>query len=275
MKKLIPMALNEIHNSTLEILLFIEKVCREQNIQYFGLFGTVIGAVRHKGFIPWDDDLDIGMKRDDYNKFIEYFETHDTTPFYLDYPMANPKYPFYIVRVCDKRYCLKFDNYNYESGLFVDVYPFDAMGNDEDINWWKTIDKRKMHLYRKCLTASCYRSIFGHGKSPINRLLNVPLIVYSKLLGNLYFFKKIDLLSKKFNWENSKYVGCPTWNEKLTIYNKSLFSDVKYVDFETVKLPIPIGYDCLLKQLYGDYMKAPPLVKQKPQHGYKAYKKVL
>ena len=186
-KKLVPMTLEEVHTHTLDIFKFIKKVCEEAHIQYYGMFGTALGAVRHKGYIPWDDDLDLMMKRPDYEKFLEYFKTHDTSPFYLDNPMNNPHYPFYISRVCDSRFVVKFDQYNYESGLFIDIYPFDPMGNDEDMDWWRKTERSKRRFYKKCISASQYKKIFGHGKTAFQKIASVPLVIKGKMFGNMHY----------------------------------------------------------------------------------------
>lgn len=271
-KKLVPMTLDEVHKNTLEILRFIVEVCKKLDIQYYGMFGTALGAVRHNGYIPWDDDLDLMMKRPDYEKFLDYFKTHDTSPFYIDNPLNNSHYPFYISRVCDERFVVKFDKYNYESGLFIDIYPFDPMGNDKDMEWWRKTEKTKRRFLKKFISASQYKTVFGHGKTVFQKLVNIPISLIGKMFGNRFFYKELDKYSSKFNWENSKYIGFPTWNMWILFFEKKDFDSVVYLPFENTEIAVPIGYDNILKCSYGDYMTLPPVEKRNPSHDYQAYK---
>ena len=264
------LSLTEIQIATKEIVKFIDDLCNKLGLKYFALYGTVIGAIRHQGFIPWDDDFDIGMFRKDFEIFKEYMLTHDTGFFYLDNVEANKEYPFYISRVCDKRYQLVFEGFNYTSGLFVDIYPYDGLGNSEDIIWWKKRSKRLYNL-RKGMLLSRWSTLF-FGNSTFHRLFNIPYLLFCRMAGNSFFFKRLDRYSKFFDVDKSQYVDCPCWAGRIHFYEKKWFEETIRVKFENITICIPKEYDSFLRSLYGDYMVLPPESKRIPTHGYKAYK---
>ena len=126
--------LAQMQKSTITILKKIDKICNTLGLTYWIMFGTLIGAVRDKGFIPWDDDLDIAMSRSDYDILHNYFINKRTVDgLHLDCIDTNSRYPFYIDRICDDCWELEFNDFKYKSGAFVDIYPLDGMGKKEDI----------------------------------------------------------------------------------------------------------------------------------------------
>ena len=264
------LTIEETQKDTLKILLKVDSICEKLNIQYWGMYGTLIGAIRHKGFIPWDDDLDVCMKRNDYNKLLTFFykNNNEYNGLYLDNIKTSDTCAFYITRICDKEHELNFYNTNHKSGLFVDIYPFDGMGNDK--KFWVEKKKKIYHL-QKMMAMSNYQKSFG--KNRVNSILNAPLKEIAHLKGAKYYFDKMDKLSQTFSWDESKYVGLPGWGEELWFLPKDCFETTIKVPFEDTFLPIPQGYDAILTELYGDYMKLPPEEKRKPQHDYIAYKK--
>lgn len=126
--------LSEIHQVTIGVVKKIIDICKNQNIKYFVMYGSLIGAVRHKGFIPWDDDFDIIMLRPEYERFMNYCYTHkeELKPYQLINRYTNENYPFNISRFCDCRYEMIRDDgeENAGMGIFVDIYPFDGLGNN-------------------------------------------------------------------------------------------------------------------------------------------------
>lgn len=264
------MTLKEIHAATLEILSFIDETCKKLNLQYYALYGTALGAVRHHGFIPWDDDLDIGMQRDDYNLFCEYINEHNTGSFYIDNYYTNHDYPYYIMRLCDRRYSLLFDGYKYKSGLFIDIYPLDGMGKENDSSYWA---KRKSYLtlVQTCYLLASNESVFV-GSSTIKRILRMPLCIISKILGKKVFFKLLDRYANVYSYQESDFIGVPCWSMRLTRYKKDIFNSTIRVPFENISITLPAGYDEMLKSDYGDYMTLPPPDKRKATHYYVAYK---
>lgn len=276
--RLIEMTLHETQMASLEVLKKIDSICREHNIKYFLFYGSLIGAVRHKGFIPWDDDLDIGMLREDYDRFCQYCIQNKESlwPYCLDNGDTVDNVPFGLSRFCNTDYVLKFKQYKTykESGIFVDIYPFDAIGTDNDIEYWKKVAFRRFTIRQSIYFASM-KSLF-YGKNLLVKIETLPFIINSKFHNSNYFIGKIKKYAFHFNMEDSDYVGCVMWTHEKMIpsYRKLWLEDLIYTDFEDIKVPIPKEYDAILKKDYGDYMAFPPEDERHPYHGYTPYRKV-
>lgn len=271
------LTIRESQIATLEIIDEIDKICKSLNIKYFMLYGTLIGAVRHKGYIPWDDDFDIGMKREDYDKFLNYCYSNSEklSPFCINNKKTDPGCWYNITRFCDTRYRCVYSgwkNFN-ETGLFVDIYPYDGMGKEEDKKYWEKIQLKRRYFI-KMLQLSSSDSKFP-GSNIIKKILNFPLLFTARRKGVTYYLDKLENISTKFTWENSDYVYCCTWGDEINLpsYPKSLFEDFCYLEFEGKKLPAPTHYDEVLRVIYGNYMELPPEDKRMPGHSYKVYKK--
>ncbi|MCQ2533876.1 MAG: LicD family protein [Clostridia bacterium] len=121
-----PMTMEEIHQSQMDIIRYIDKLCRDNNIKYSLAYGTLLGAIRHKGFIPWDDDMDIMMERVDYNKFLDIMKKDKSDRFnVINY--ENAYFPW--TKICDgNTYIIEKDDYRIPNyALWVDVFPIDEM----------------------------------------------------------------------------------------------------------------------------------------------------
>lgn len=263
-------SLKEFQEEELKILKRIDQICREQNIRYWIMYGTLLGAIRHKGFIPWDDDIDVAMVRDDHERFIKYVREHpeECSPLVIDSYETKKGYPFYIPRICNTEYLLTFKGRSYTSGLFVDLYPFDGMGNDR--HYWEKMNSRIIRIMKN-VTLSTMKSPF-YGKNLFHKILNFPNAIYSRLRGNVYFFEKLDRLEKQFKWEESTYASVPVWDYDILYFKKEWFDDLIQVPFENLQVYIPKRYDEILRECYGDYMKLPPVEQRIPHHNFVAYK---
>ncbi len=265
------LSLKEIQEASFNILKYAHDLCEKNKIKYWLIYGTLLGAVRHNGFIPWDDDIDIAMKRDDYERFL-YLLSQETKkkncPFYYDHFSVSKDYPYYILRICDSRYRVEFESTKHVSGLFIDVYPFDDSGSD--VGYW---EKRLFHteLIKKCMLLSTYKNLF-YGNSVSHKMLNLPLAIYSKILGTSFFMKRIDKKSRAYNGTNSGYIGLTSWADIPRIFPNEYFNDLTQIQFENSKFYIPARYNEILTQIYGDYMNLPKEKDRIPHHNYKAYK---
>lgn len=268
---------SEIRNITLDIFERIKIICKELDINFWVMYGTLIGTIRHSGFIPWDDDFDIAMKRKDYEKFLRYCikNKEALAPYYLDHFSNNPEYPFYIARICDSNYELKFKNMKYKSGIFIDLYPFDGMGNSLDY-WRKKKNSNEIRndieIYNKLIFGKNLKFPFT-GNNMLYRIQRGVLGCYAKTKSNVYWMKKLDKITNVYSWEDSKYVGVPTWSPEVYSLEREWFDNIKWMDFENTKVPVPSEYEKILREIYGDYMKLPPKEMQIATHWYTAYKK--
>ena len=274
MKKL---SMKEIQRGSLEILKTIDSICRKENLKYCLAYGTLIGAIRHKGFIPWDDDIDIMMPRKDYDKLVEYFIAHknELQPLEIFNNKCNSSYPYMITRISDSRYILDVDNEKpYGIGLFVDVYPLDGAGNTvEEYTKRKNESSRYASLCflstRKTIKRENTASFFKY-------LLKFPAFFIAKLLGRDFFMHKLEQIQNECDYENSKYIGCMIWASDdgiRGIFPKEWFKETIDVEFEGAMFKAPIEYDKVLTHGYGKYLELPPENKRIAHHYYDAYLK--
>ncbi len=266
------LSLEQIQFETLRIIKVIHKICVEQNLYYSLFYGSLIGAVRHKGFIPWDDDLDIVMPRSDYEKISEYFKIHEKELFPLKWFSYEtvPDYPYMIARVCNTEFRMELENEkDCGMGTFVDIYPLDGAGNGNHNFFYKKawfyssiyFSKSRLH----------YVPVKGFGKSLIKKIA----YGFSKCLSYQVIRNVLLRFSKKYDYESSEFVACMIWlvYGKKNVFRKSDFQDIMPVAFEDTELYVVKNYDSLLKAFYGDYMQLPPENERVGHHFYKIYRK--
>lgn len=262
------LTLRETQLAALEVMKVVDRICTEQGLRYYLAYGTLIGAVRHHGFIPWDDDLDIYMPRPDYEALLGHFAEHaaEFRPFVAINANTVERCPFLITRISDTRYrmvgeCgLDVD----EMGAFIDVYPLDGLGNDPG---------EARRLVRRCrsLMKGFTRSggfKFGDiGKSAPKRVLKASL---RRLLQSPDYYVGLQAtLLSGHSFDSSKYCNVAVWGADLLALETSCFETAERVPFEDVMLSIPQGYDALLTSLYGDYMALPPEEERVGHHAYR------
>lgn len=274
MKKL---TMKEVQLGSLNILKKIDEICRRENLQYCLAYGTLLGAVRHKGFIPWDDDIDIMMPRKDYDLLVDYFvrNKESLVPYELFSKQFNQDYPYMINRVSDSRYVLDVDNEKpYGIGLFVDVYPLDGAGNSvKEYTKKKNMSSRNAAL---CFLTSRKTVKRENTSSVIKYIMKYPAFLVAKILGRNFFMRRLDNLQRTCDYENSEYVGCMVWGSDegiRDIFPKEWFREMIDVEFEGNLFKIPKEYDKILSRWYGNYMELPPEDKRIAHHFYDAYLK--
>ncbi len=263
--------LDELKKIQLDILVFIDDFCEKNNINYWIDCGTLLGAVRHKGYIPWDDDIDIGMLREDYDKFMKIFNNccNNSKYKFISYE-TDKNWPFPFGKVLDITTILYEPDkkHGMESSVYVDVFPYDNAPDDkkEIYNMFK-----KRDLYTKLMKLQRFSSFYVEKKNKYN-FIRYPFHILMQVFPDDFFVRKSIKLSKKCISEKTKYVGNFTSFSKQYC-NKSVFSSFIKLEFEGKKFNAPIGYDEWLKSFYGDYMKLPPVEKQISHHRYEAYHK--
>ena len=266
-----PLTMKEIQEVSLEILKKITKVCEDNRFRYTLAFGTLIGAVRHKGFIPWDDDIDIQMPRPDYERFIEYMVNNPIKNLKVFNWKHTNNYIYGISRVCDMRYHI-FEEKSVECGLgiFVDVYPIDGLGNTY-------MEAKKAYEYtddsRNKLRRLAYKELRDVGP---RLLIKRPKYFFENLLlrlkGSRVLQEQLEKEAIVRPFENYEYVGIPNWNWNKIVYKRKAFEEFTKVPFEDSMFYISKMYDEMLREEYGDYMILPPIEKRIYHHFYTAYR---
>lgn len=273
----VELSMREIQKGSLNILFEIDKMCKQLNLRYYLAYGTLIGAVRHHGFIPWDDDIDIMMPRDDYKRLIGYFMENEKElkPLELFSYYNNENYPHMISRISDNRYILDVDNENnYGLGLFVDIYPMDGIGNTkEEYTRRKKLASKYSSL---CFLSTREHFEFGTTKGLKKKILKIPAYIYAKFKGKKFFLEKLEIMSAEKKYEEEQFVGCLVWGTDgvKAVFPKEWFEYSIGLEFEGKIFQAPIKYHDVLSRLYGDYMKIPPKEKQVSHHFYRAYKRI-
>lgn len=261
---------------SLEILHTVAGICEEQGLRYALIYGTLIGAVRHHGYIPWDDDVDIMMPRPDYDKLLAYLEKNIQN--YPNLKVFNretcPDYPYMITRISDDRYVIEMANEKpYGMGVFIDIYPYDGLGvtKEESVRYGLKGDR---------LSSLCYQATRKHyaietTTSKLRKLLKFPVYLFAKMCGKDFFQKKLEKLARVKDYETSEYIGCVvwlSWGEK-DIFPRKWFDETIMMPFDKYEFRVPKYYDEVLRHEYGDYMQLPPEEDRIGHHFYKVYKK--
>lgn len=261
--------IKEIQKKILEIFIEIDKVCITNNLRYFAIGGTCLGAVRHQGFIPWDDDMDIAMPREDYERFkkiaskllpsnLRIFDYTDGEHFYCKYMKVHDIHTTLI----EKGMLAYPDSY---SGIYIDIMPLDGIPNGI---WNRKIYFLKLSLLRKLDWRRKYEYDLQADKKNKKKIFLWRVIYFFiKRYPIHYFHNKYVKLQKKYAYNTSKSL-CYTWSWRASkvIFPKEDFDNYILLPFEDVQMRCPVGYDNFLKTLFGDYMKLPPIDKQNSHH---------
>lgn len=269
------LTLEEIHAGTLGILKKLISVCDGIGANYYLAFGSLIGAVRHQGFIPWDDDLDIVMLRPDYEKFRSYCNAHEAelAPFRFFDRHNTPDYPYAIGRFCDTRYRMERPDPvpTAGQGMFIDIYPYDGAGDGSEALLARIV--RKKTRLATLLSCAYSTSPVPAGRSKWLTPVRLPLYLYAHAKGPGYFLEKMEAMKDLYSMEESSAVTCMVWDPITRMAPKRWFDGYQMLTFEGIQVKAPADYDSFLRSFYGDYMKLPPEEQRHPYHGYVLYRK--
>lgn len=253
----------EIFKYSLDMLEFVDSVCEQNNITYFLHAGTLLGAVRHKGFIPWDDDVDICMPRKQFRRFLETFQ--DTQQYELQFYDRIKDYDLPYAKIRDKR-TLRIDEftnepYKPEKGLDIDIFIIDGYSNNTIL--------RKIHF---AIQNRLFKEFIRSGtriKSNENLIKKLLKRTYQAIFTQRMMAKFVNLFAEFWNMEKVEYAGCMVglYRHKIELAKSKSFLEVKKGEFEGRKFLIPGDADDVLKSIYGpDYMTPPPLENRKSTH---------
>lgn len=265
------LSIEDLKSIELELLNDLDSFCNNNDIKYYLAYGTLIGAVRHKGFIPWDDDIDVVMPRNDYDKFIMLYNQAKKPKTKVLHHSIDNNYYLPFAKLVDTRTVLKEDiDVDYEMGVYLDIFPLDNLSDDygEAKRRMKKGYNYDLKLGIKTLKLRKGRAIIKNGI-----LLAGKLLLWKKtipqLLDELEDYCR-ETKDKSFTNYIGVIAGLSAADEPL-VFEKEWFESDAPVEFEGCKYPAPVGTDPFLKAVYGDYMQLPPKEEQVAHHKFEAW----
>ncbi len=247
--------IRDLQLNSLGLLRCIDKVCQEHGLTYYIAFGTLLGAVRHKGFIPWDDDMDIALSRKDYDILMQHADEWIPKPFYIVNHENTAHYPKYFAKIEDTSTTLV-ENFHlgYAGGLYMDIFPFDEVPNSKFL---RAVHFYKFNLLRRLLYL-VYRNPYKHGHGPSSW---GPLLA-QKLFSKKWLHQKIQKVIREYEGKkNCDFLM--SHDDGLKVVPKENFGTPKRMEFEGVSANVPTEPHVFLSAIYGDdYMQLPPVEKR-------------
>ena len=249
----------ELQKYILDMLLAIDNVCREHGLDYYLIAGTMLGAVRHKGFVPWDDDADVAMPRKDYNEFVKHANEWLPERYELVSGLQDPMYPYQFARIQDKEttYILR-RKFNFVGGLPVDVFPLDGMTADHSA---MVKHYRRYAIAKKLLYYSTIDPLkHGHGlRWAFTKLMH-------KFISQDWAHRHMNDVQREFDYDRSTLVADHDNAPNRGILPKEVYGKPTPIEFEGHQLMGVQDPDTYLRYCYGDYMKMP---KQLPPQSFR------
>lgn len=245
---------------SLDLLLEFDRVCKKHNITYFLMGGTLLGAIRHKGFIPWDDDTDVMMLREDYERFKNYADEFQK-PYFFQIPETDPESGYSIIKIRNSNTTAIVDKFKYEKfnhGIWLSVFPID--------NWKIEGGEERSAIIKSLLIEN---ATYMRKSNPyLNEADRIRVQNHSgrkpKEVND-----EIQKIAMQHRYAPTGYVALAVttvYPLKKLIYKSEVFADSVKVEFEGFTFPAPVGYDEYLTTAYGNYMEFPPVDKRGKWH---------
>lgn len=261
--------MNKLQKVELDILKEVIKICKQHEIEYYILGGTLLGAVRHKGFIPWDDDIDIGLMRKDYEKFISIAQKELPENLILNYYKLHRNQKdyttYYMIRIENEK--IKLINRTAKEdqvvNSWIDIFPIDGLPKNKFL---KRLHELNLLRLRAELRYSQYSKLVAKNDKSKDFIMRMfikigKIINFEKIFNKDKVLDKIDKTLKKYPVESSNeiinFAGACKSYKFIEIFPKKIYDDVVEYEFEDTKLKGPKDYDYILSHQYGEYMVLP------------------
>jgi lipopolysaccharide cholinephosphotransferase len=242
---------------SLDMLVFFDKICNKHGLRYFTAYGALLGVIRHKGFIPWDDDLDVCMPREDYEKLWQLYRDEFTQPYFLQYPGEDKGYYFSFAKIRNSNtsgISVPFIYEEYNQGISLDIFPLDNCVPDEaDINW------ERINYLNLQQSTNMRRSLLFPSVNDIARMEQYPMRDGHDVL------KELNSIATQYNDKETEYCIASTvtaYRAQKLIYRWADVLDTIDCDFYGHKIKIPRNCNRILETTYGDFMQYPPIEKR-------------
>ncbi len=255
--------LENLHKIELDMLEQFINICNKENLQYYVLGGTMLGTVRHKGFIPWDDDIDVAMPRKDYEKFLNIAQKYLSKNLFLQTYITDKEAPWNYAKIRNSETTFiekSIKHLNINHGCFIDVFPLDYCSTNKIkksvFNFYNYILRLRIRFDKPNANLPIYKKI-------IRKIISITLkFIYPNITCAM---QKRDSLFKSVKESSLLANYCGFWGEREIVptnwYGKGID-----MEFENLTVKVPNHYDKWLTQVYGDYMKLPPKEKQVSNH---------
>ncbi len=243
----------------------LDIVCQKYGLRYFASNGTLLGVIRHEGFVPWDDDVDIIMPREDYEKLIQVGKSEFKEPLFLQSGSNDPGYyrNYLRLRNCETT-AIPMKDFNREGhhGIFIDIFPMDGCSPNPVVRKWQQLT---VALYNAMANTYVYYPDFK--KYPfLRKMLYFTAKRYCNKHGYEGLVNKVEKCRSKVSYEKADEIYMITHGSRWMIFPKEYFEDALWRQFEYIRLPVPKAYEKILKSHYGDYRKLPPVEKRGVHH---------
>lgn len=263
-----PLNLNETKRILIDLVYDLDTFCREHDLRYALAYGSLIGAIRHKGIIPWDDDIDVWMPRPDFMRLIqEYVPTRSDANYEIRSMELDRDFPLQFAKLCDAR-TISVDGFGNMSSVAVDIFILDGVGNTlQETNVFINKAKKMQRIWSNQLFTK---------ELKISRQYSFKknlFIIFGKTIDPFFsfdrFIRKILSFKQSHPFDKSKY--CAYLGGNYTVFETKELLEYTDTQFEDKILRIPANFDHLLRELYGDYMQLPPEDKRALTHESTAY----
>lgn len=261
----------EWNATILDILKAFMKICKDNGLTYYCCAGTAIGAVRHHGIIPWDDDIDVIMPRPDYDRLLEIAKTADFGKYEIITPYDDETYPLYFSKLSNRNTTLIEDRQiPCVIGLYVDIFPLDA--TDDDVAKAKRLKDRYTKIINR-LNAVSTHNTFGEylsllkKKEEWGRFAIKTLAFFCRSAVRRHLIRQMDRLSHLYDYDKAKNVQVYTGSYgHREVFTKSWLGKGKEFPFEDTTVLLPECYDEYLRHFFNDYMQFPPVEQRIEKH---------